>query len=82
MRHYGIGPVTATSIGRVERRGRDYFSTRLAHDFEYGVTDRPLRVIPDEHLAITELLLDGPPEQPLTARPPSLSADQLPAHVR
>jgi hypothetical protein len=26
--------------GRVERPGRDYFATRLAHDFEYGVTDR------------------------------------------
>jgi hypothetical protein len=34
--------------GRVERRGRDYFATRLAHDFEYGVTGRPLRVIPGE----------------------------------
>jgi hypothetical protein len=64
--------------GHVERRGRDYFATRLAHDFEYGVIDRPLRVIPGEHLAITELPLDSPPEQPLTARPPSPSADQLP----
>src|SRR3954468_8374938 len=33
---------------RVERRGRDYFATRLAHDVEYGVSGRPLRVIPGE----------------------------------
>ena len=48
--------------GRVERRGRDYFATRLAHDFEHGVTGRPVRVIPGEQSRINELLLDSPPE--------------------
>ena len=30
---------------------------------------RPLRVIPGEHVAITELLLENPPEQPLHCPP-------------
>ena len=30
---------------------------------------RPLRVIPGEHVAIAELLLDSPPEQPLHCPP-------------
>jgi hypothetical protein len=42
----------------------------------------PVASHPGRAIAITELLLDSPPEQPLTARPPSPSADQLPAHVR
>jgi hypothetical protein len=54
---------------RVERRGRDDFATRLAHDFEDGVTARPLRVIPGERVAIAELLLDSPPERPLHCPP-------------
>jgi hypothetical protein len=47
--------------GRVERRGRDHFATRLAHDFEYSVTGRPLRVIPGEQSRINEPLLDSQP---------------------
>ena len=54
---------------RVERRGRSNLATGLARDFEDGVTARPLRVIPGEHVAITELLLDNPPEQPLHCPP-------------
>ena len=54
---------------RVERRGRARLAAGLARDFEDGVTARPLRVIPGEHVAITELLLESPPEQPLHCPP-------------
>ena len=54
---------------RVERRGRADLVAGLAHDFEDGVTARPLRVIPCEHIAITELMLQSPPEQPLHCPP-------------
>src|SRR6185503_8453566 len=40
---------------RVERRGRDRLAAALAHDFDDGVTARPVRVIAGEHVAITEL---------------------------
>ena len=54
---------------RVERRGRAHLAAGLARDFEEGVTARPLRVIPGEHVAITELLLENPREQPLHCPP-------------
>ena len=54
---------------RVERRGRDRLAAGLARDFEDGVTAQPLRVIPGEHVAITELVLESPPEQPLHCPP-------------
>jgi RNA polymerase sigma-70 factor (ECF subfamily) len=54
---------------RVERRGRARLAAGLARDFEDGVTARPLRVIPGEHVAITELLLESPPDQPLHCPP-------------
>jgi RNA polymerase sigma-70 factor (ECF subfamily) len=54
---------------RVEGRGRSNVAAGLARDFEAGVTARPLRVIPGEHVAITELLLDNPTEQPLHCPP-------------
>jgi hypothetical protein len=54
---------------RVERRGRDNLAAGLAHDFDDGVTARPLRVIPGENVAIAELLLESPPEQPLHCPP-------------
>jgi RNA polymerase sigma factor (sigma-70 family) len=54
---------------RVERRGRADLAAELADDFEDGVTARPLRVIPGEHVAIVELLLESPPEQPLHCPP-------------
>jgi RNA polymerase sigma factor (sigma-70 family) len=61
--------VTFRMADRVERRGRGNLATGLARDFEDGVTARPLRVIPGERVAITELLLDNPPEQPLHCPP-------------
>jgi RNA polymerase sigma-70 factor (ECF subfamily) len=54
---------------RIERRGRAHLAAGLARDFEDGVTARPLRVIPGEQIAITELLLESPPEQPLHCPP-------------
>ena len=73
-------PPTCACDGRPRRAPRPRLlrdPTRAA--FEDGVTGRPLRVI-GRAIAITELLLDS--REPLTARPPSPSADQLPAHVR
>jgi RNA polymerase sigma factor (sigma-70 family) len=54
---------------RVERRGRDLLATLMASDFEDGVVGRPVQVIPGEHVAVVELLLDSPPEQPLHCPP-------------
>jgi RNA polymerase sigma-70 factor (ECF subfamily) len=54
---------------RVERRGRAGLAAGLANDFEAGVTARPQRVIPGEHVAIAELMLESPPEQPLHCPP-------------
>jgi RNA polymerase sigma-70 factor (ECF subfamily) len=54
---------------RVERHGRDDFATRLAGDFDDGVTAKPLRAIAGEHVTIIELVLDSPPEQPLHCPP-------------
>lgn len=54
---------------RVERRGRNELIAGLAHDFEDGVTAQPLRIIPGEHVAITDLLLTSPPDKPLHCPP-------------
>jgi hypothetical protein len=54
---------------RIERRGRADLAAGLVNDFEAGVTARPLRVIAGEHTAITELMLESPPEQPLHCPP-------------
>jgi RNA polymerase sigma-70 factor (ECF subfamily) len=54
---------------RVERRGRAQLAAGLARDFEDGVTARPLRVIGGERVAIIDLLLESPPEQPLHCPP-------------
>ena len=49
---------------RVERRGRADLAAGLAHDFDDGVTTHLLRVISGEHVAITDLLLESPPDTP------------------
>ena len=69
-----IEPVFAPDVAfrmadRVERSGRAVLAAGLASDFEDGVTARPLRVIPGEHVSITELLLESPREQPLHCPP-------------
>ena len=53
----------------VERRGRARLAAGLARDFEDGVTARVVRVIPGEHVAIAELVLENPREQPLHCPP-------------
>lgn len=61
--------VSFRMFDRVERHGRDLLATLLAHDFEDGVTARLQRVIPGERVAIVEVLLDSPPDQPLHCPP-------------
>jgi RNA polymerase sigma-70 factor (ECF subfamily) len=61
---------------RVERRGRADLVAALGHDFEDGVIARPLRVIPGEHVAITDLLLESPPDKPLHC-PPAVTQVQF-----
>lgn len=61
---------------RVERRGRAHLAAELAHDFADGVTAQPLRIIPGEHVAITELLLTSPPDTPLHC-PPAVTQVQF-----
>lgn len=58
-----------TLADRVERQGLDLFASLLAADFEDGVRTRPTRVIAGEDIAIVELWLDSPPEQPLHCPP-------------
>jgi RNA polymerase sigma-70 factor (ECF subfamily) len=57
---------------RVERHGRQLFATLLARDFEDGVTARPQRAIPGQHISILEVLLNNPADQPLHC-PPALT---------
>jgi len=53
----------------VERHGRDTLARLYASDFEDGVTAGPLRVISGRRVAIVELVLHNPPEQPLHCPP-------------
>jgi RNA polymerase sigma factor (sigma-70 family) len=61
-----------TLADRVERQGLELFASLIAADFEDGVRTRPTRVIAGEGVAIIELWLDSPPEQPLHC-PPALT---------
>lgn len=54
---------------RVERRGRADLAAGLAHDFDDGVTTDLLRVVPGEHVATTDLLLESPTDTPLHCPP-------------
>jgi RNA polymerase sigma-70 factor (ECF subfamily) len=54
---------------RVPRRGLDLYAELLASDFADGVTARPTRVIAGAELAVVELLLDSPADQPLHCPP-------------
>jgi hypothetical protein len=64
--------------GRVKRRGRDYFATRLMHDFEDAVTgvrcesSRASRSRPPDGCSTARPSSRSPP------RPPTPSADRLP----
>lgn len=61
--------VTFRMADRVERHGRDLLAHLLTRDFDDGVTATPQRVIPGQHVAITEVLLKSPPDQPLHCPP-------------
>ncbi|HEX5618909.1 MAG TPA: sigma-70 family RNA polymerase sigma factor [Solirubrobacteraceae bacterium] len=54
---------------RVPRQGRDLYASLLTGDFEDGVTTRLQRVITGADLAIVELWLDSPPDDPLHCPP-------------
>jgi RNA polymerase sigma-70 factor (ECF subfamily) len=54
---------------RVLRRGRDLYATLLTSDFEDGVTSRVKGVVTGAGLAIVELWLDSPPDDPLHCPP-------------
>ena len=54
---------------RVERRGRDAYAARLSRDFEDGVTTRLVRVLASSDVAVVELRLINPPDDPLHCPP-------------
>jgi RNA polymerase sigma-70 factor (ECF subfamily) len=53
----------------VERSGRDDLGTRLGRDFADGVKSELVRVTPGAEVAVVELVLHNPAEEPCTARP-------------
>jgi RNA polymerase sigma-70 factor (ECF subfamily) len=61
--------VSFRMFDRVERHGRDVLARMYVNDFDDGVTASPLRVIPGRQVAIVELLLQNPAEQPLHCPP-------------
>ena len=54
---------------RVERSGLDDYAGRIARDLEDGVTVRVRDVVVGADLAVIELWLDSPPDQPLHCPP-------------
>jgi RNA polymerase sigma factor (sigma-70 family) len=54
---------------RVERHGRAQLIEGLTHDFDEGVTVQPLRVVAGEHITVTDLMLNSPPDKPLHCPP-------------
>jgi RNA polymerase sigma-70 factor, ECF subfamily len=54
---------------RVPREGRDLYARLLTADFEDGVTTRVQRVVSGAGLAVVELWLDSPPDDPLHCPP-------------
>ncbi len=64
--------VRFTLADGVERQGRDRYAALLAADFEDGIRARPTRFLVGTGLAVAELWLDSPPEQPLHC-PPALT---------
>jgi RNA polymerase sigma factor (sigma-70 family) len=61
---------------RVAHRGRDVYAALLASDFADGVTSRVRRVIPGETVAVVELWLDSPSDDPLHC-PPAMTQVQF-----
>lgn len=73
--------VTFRMADRIERHGRDLLARLLNRDFQDGVTAVPQRVIPGRHVAIVEVLLNSPPDQPLHC-PPAVTQVHLHNHGR
>jgi RNA polymerase sigma-70 factor (ECF subfamily) len=72
LRDVFAADVRFTLADRVEHRGLELYASVLCGDFEDGVTTRPIRVIAGAGVAIAEMWLDSPPEQPLHC-PPALT---------
>ncbi|MGZ6590189.1 MAG: hypothetical protein ACXVHX_38865 [Solirubrobacteraceae bacterium] len=66
---------------RVERHGRDLFARLLNRDFQDGVTATLQRIIPGRRVAIVEVLLNSPSDQPLHC-PPAVTQIHLHDHGR
>jgi RNA polymerase sigma-70 factor (ECF subfamily) len=61
---------------RVPRRGREEYAALVASDLADGVTARPARVIAGAGIAVVEVWLDSPAEQPLHC-PPAMTQVQF-----
>jgi RNA polymerase sigma factor (sigma-70 family) len=61
---------------RVPHHGRDLYAALLTADFADGVTSRVRSVIPGDRVAVVELWLDSPPENPLHC-PPAVTQVQF-----
>jgi RNA polymerase sigma-70 factor (ECF subfamily) len=61
---------------RIPRRGRDVYAALLAADFADGVTSRVRQVIPGASMAVVELWLDSPGDDPLHC-PPAVTQVQF-----
>jgi len=57
---------------RVERSGLENFAAALAHDYDDGLTVRPIRMVTSSDITVLEAWLDSPPENPLHC-PPALT---------
>ncbi len=64
--------VRFTLADGLSHRGRDRYLTLLARDFDDGVRTRPIRVTAGAGVAVVELRLDNPRDQPLHC-PPELT---------
>lgn len=73
--------MTFRMADRVERHGRDLFARLLSRDFQDGVTATLQRIIPGQHIAIVEVLLNSPSDQPLHC-PPAVTQIHLHDHGR
>ncbi|MGB0097419.1 MAG: sigma factor-like helix-turn-helix DNA-binding protein, partial [Solirubrobacteraceae bacterium] len=73
--------MTVRMADRVERHGRDLFARLLSRDFQDGVTATLQRIIPGWHVAILEVLLNSPSDQPWHC-PPAVTQIHLHDHGR
>jgi RNA polymerase sigma factor (sigma-70 family) len=69
LRGFYAPDVSFRMADRVERQGLDLFASLLAADFEDGVRARLMNAVAGADVAVVELWLDSPPEQPLHCPP-------------